>query len=90
MSERKKLLFSKSDAFIALPGGPGTLEEITEIISSFNLGLHHKPIIILNYKKFWQPLINLYEDFYKKKFVNKNFQKLFYSVNTLSELKKIL
>ena len=53
MSKRKELLYKKADAFIALPGGPGTIEEITEIISWFNLGLHCKPVILFNYNEFW-------------------------------------
>lgn len=59
MHERKKLLFEKADAFIALPGGIGTLEELTEITTWAQLGRHSKPIIIANIAGFWQPLIDL-------------------------------
>jgi len=51
MSQRKKLLYELGDAFIALPGGTGTIEEITEVISWKVLGLHDKPIIFYNIKK---------------------------------------
>ena len=50
MYERKKLLFEHGDAFIALPGGTGTIEEITEVISWKVLGLHDKPIVFFNMK----------------------------------------
>lgn len=59
MHERKKLLFEKADAFIALPGGIGTLEELTEITTWAQLNRHSKPIIIANIAGFWQPLIDL-------------------------------
>jgi len=90
MAKRKKLLFEKGDAFIALPGGPGTIEEITEVISWFNLYLHSKPIILFNYNKFWNPLIQMYEKTYKEKFNNKKYKKLFYSVSNIAEIKKII
>ena len=89
MSVRKKLLFNNGDAFIALPGGPGTLEEIVEIISWHNLNLHSKPIILINYNNYWQPLLNMYKNFYKKKFMENKLQSIFYSVKTLNELKKL-
>ena len=56
MSQRKKLLFDLGDAFIALPGGTGTIEEIAEIISWKVLGLHNKPILFYNINNFWNPL----------------------------------
>ena len=90
MSERKKLLYEKGDAFLALPGGPGTIEEITEIISWLNLGLHKKPIIIFNYNKFWTPLINMYKKTYLKKFNHIKIESLFYCVNSVGQLKKLL
>ncbi len=90
MTIRKKLLFEKGDAFIALPGGPGTIEEITEIISWYNLNLHSKPIILFNYNKFWNPLIQMYTKTYNQKFNNKKYKKIFYSVNNIKEIKKII
>ena len=90
MAERKKILFEKADAFIALPGGPGTIEEITEIISWYNLGLHKKPIILFNHDNFWNPLIKMYSKTYKKNFVDKDYNKLFYVLKNFSDIKKII
>ena len=90
MAKRKKLLFEKGDAFIVLPGGPGTIEEITEIISWFNLKLHNKPIILFNYNGFWEPLINMYKKTYNEKFLEKMHNQIFYSVKSMSEIKKII
>ena len=56
MHQRKKLMFDKSDAFVALPGGIGTLEELVEQLTWAQLGRHKKPILILNIKGFWDPL----------------------------------
>ena len=59
MHERKKLLFEKSDAFIALPGGMGTLEELSEMLTWSQLNRHKKPIILANLDGFWNPLLKL-------------------------------
>ncbi len=59
MHARKLRMFELSDGFIALPGGSGTLDEIAEILSWRQLGLHDKPCILLNYKGFWDPLAQL-------------------------------
>ncbi|MBV1900340.1 MAG: TIGR00730 family Rossman fold protein [Kordiimonadaceae bacterium] len=59
MHERKKMMFDRSDAFIVLPGGLGTLDETMEMLTWAQLSLHKKPIILLNYKEFWSPLVGL-------------------------------
>ncbi|RMB08512.1 TIGR00730 family Rossman fold protein [Eilatimonas milleporae] len=59
MHERKKLMFDMSDAFLILPGGLGTLDETFEILTWRQLGLHKKPIILINEGGFWSPLIDL-------------------------------
>lgn len=61
MHERKALMHDKSDAFIALPGGFGTLEELFEILTWAQLSLHKKPIGILNVNGYYDPLIQLVE-----------------------------
>jgi hypothetical protein len=90
MSERKKILFNKGDAFLILPGGSGTIEEATEVISWKFLGIHDKPIIFFNYKKYWQSLFDIYENAYKLNFGNKNLQSISINVKTLTELKSLL
>jgi uncharacterized protein (TIGR00730 family) len=59
MHTRKRLLFEKADAFVALPGGIGTLEELVEQMTWAQLGRHTKPILMLNTKGFWRPLLTL-------------------------------
>ncbi len=61
MHERKRLMFEKADAFVALPGGVGTLEELVEQLTWVQLGRHKKPILLANIKGFWDPLCALLE-----------------------------
>jgi len=60
MHTRKRLMFEKADAFVALPGGIGTLEELVEQMTWAQLGRHTKPILMLNTKGFWKPLLTLF------------------------------
>jgi uncharacterized protein (TIGR00730 family) len=59
MHERKRLMFEKADAFVALPGGIGTLEELVEQMTWAQLGQHNKPIIMADIAGFWRPLMSL-------------------------------
>jgi uncharacterized protein (TIGR00730 family) len=59
MHERKRLMFERSDAFVALPGGIGTLEELVEQLTWQQLGRHAKPILLANIDSFWEPLLAL-------------------------------
>ncbi len=59
MHTRKRLMFEKADAFVALPGGIGTLEELVEQMTWAQLGRHTKPILMLSTKGFWKPLLTL-------------------------------
>ena len=56
MHERKRMMFEHADAFVALPGGVGTLEELVEQLTWVQLGQHNKPILIANINGFWEPL----------------------------------
>jgi uncharacterized protein (TIGR00730 family) len=56
MHERKQLMFDHADAFVALPGGVGTLEELVEQLTWGQLGRHRKPVLLANIKAFWEPL----------------------------------
>lgn len=56
MRERKQIMDDRSDAFCVLPGGIGTLEELTEILSLRQLGYHDRPVVVLDADGFWQPL----------------------------------
>jgi uncharacterized protein (TIGR00730 family) len=59
MHTRKRLMFERADAFVALPGGIGTLEELVEQLTWAQLGQHTKPILVLNTLNFWKPLLVL-------------------------------
>ena len=70
MHERKHTMFEKSDAFVALPGGIGTVEEIVEIMTWAQLGRHRKPIVFANVKGFWDPLLALIDHMRAEGFVH--------------------
>ena len=59
MHERKKVMFMNADAIVALPGGPGTLDELFEVLTWRQLGLHEKPVFLLNINGYWDPLTAL-------------------------------
>jgi uncharacterized protein (TIGR00730 family) len=59
MHERKRVMFERADAFVALPGGIGTLEELVEQLTWAQLGRHRKPILLANISGFWEPLCEL-------------------------------
>jgi uncharacterized protein (TIGR00730 family) len=59
MHERKRIMFERSDAFVALPGGIGTMEELVEQLTWVQLGQHRKPIVIANVKGFWNAFLEV-------------------------------
>ena len=69
MHERKMLMFEKSDAFVALPGGVGTLEETVEMTTWAQLDQHRKPIVLANIENFWDPLVELIDHMRKEAFI---------------------
>jgi uncharacterized protein (TIGR00730 family) len=70
MHTRKHMMFEKSDAFVALPGGIGTVEEIIEIMTWAQLGHHRKPMIFANIAGFWEPMRALIEHMSAEGFVH--------------------
>ena len=77
MHERKKLMFDRSDAVIALPGGPGTLDELIEVLTWRQLGLHAKPVVLVDANRYWGPLIALFEHQVAHGFVEARFLSFF-------------
>ena len=69
MHERKRVMFEHADAFVALPGGIGTLEELVEQLTWAQLGRHKKPILALNIESFWDPLRALIDDMRRLDFI---------------------
>lgn len=74
MHERKQHMFEKSDAFVALPGGIGTLEEIVEMMTWAQLGRHKKPISLANIDGFWEPLVALLDHMRQEEFIRKGLE----------------
>ncbi|MFD2237118.1 TIGR00730 family Rossman fold protein [Aureimonas populi] len=74
MHERKHAMFERSDAFVALPGGIGTLEELIEIMTWSQLGRHRKPIVIANVGGFWNPLAGLLDHMRDEGFIHTQHQ----------------
>ena len=70
MHQRKHIMFEKSDAFVALPGGIGTVEEIVEIMTWGQLGHHRKPIVFGNVKGFWDPMMAMLDHMRAEGFIH--------------------
>lgn len=69
MHERKMTMFERSDGFIALPGGLGTLEELSEVGTWAQLDRHRKPIVLCNIEGYWDPLLALIQHMRKEDFI---------------------
>ncbi len=74
MHTRKRLMFEKADAFVALPGGIGTLEELVEQLTWVQLGRHRKPVLILDIGGFWRPLLGLLEHMRERGFIRSDME----------------
>ena len=72
MHERKKVMFMNSDAIVVLPGGAGTLDEFFEVLTWRQLGLHDKPIVLLNVEGYWSPLVALVDNVIARGFADKS------------------
>ena len=74
MHERKQAMFDRADAFVALPGGIGTLEEFVEQMTWAQLNRHTKPIVIVNIDGFWRPLLSLLAHMHLEGFIREGFE----------------
>ena len=86
MHQRKQLMFAKSDAFVALPGGLGTLEEFVEQLTWSQLGRHARPIVLANIEGFWDPLLTLFEGMRAEGFVRKGLELNLQVVDRVAEI----
>ena len=86
MHERKSMIVSESDAFVALPGGCGTLEELLEVITWKRLGLHSKPIIITNLKGFFNPCIEMLNQCVREHFMHEKHLQMWTVVDSVDEI----
>jgi uncharacterized protein (TIGR00730 family) len=86
MHQRKKLMFDKSDAFVALPGGIGTLEELVEQLTWAQLGRHAKPIVLVNIDGFWEPLLALLRHMKEEAFIRRDMDVPLITVDRTAEV----
>jgi uncharacterized protein (TIGR00730 family) len=86
MHIRKNLMFEESDAFAVLPGGFGTLDEAFEIITWRQLGLHDKPIVLIDVAGYWQPLLHLMDHVIAHGLARPDIRKLYTVVSNVDEV----
>ncbi|MFZ3033968.1 MAG: TIGR00730 family Rossman fold protein [Parvibaculum sp.] len=86
MHERKQIMFERSDAFVALPGGIGTLEELVEMLTWAQLGRHNHPIILANLNEFWEPLVELLDHMIIQKFMASNIRRFYGVVDKVEDI----
>jgi uncharacterized protein (TIGR00730 family) len=86
MHERKQMMYNLSDAFLVLPGGMGTLDELFEILTWRQLGIHNKPITILNINGYFDPLLTFIDHAVDQGLVSPGHRGLFYSSRSWDEV----
>ena len=86
MHERKKVMFMNSDAIVVLPGGAGTLDEFFEVLTWRQIGLHRKPIFLLNSGGYWTPLMALMDHVIAQGFAEEAMRSYATLVDTMSDL----
>ena len=90
MSERRDIMIEKGDAFMALPGGSGTLDEISEVICLAGLGKQNKPCILLNTGGYYEPLRIFYDSMVEKGFLDKKERGLIFFADTVENAGEII
>jgi uncharacterized protein (TIGR00730 family) len=86
MHVRKQLMFDRADAFVALPGGVGTLEELVEQLTWSQLGRHSKPIVIANINGFWDPFLKLLDHMKAETFIRSGLDVIFTVVDKAEDI----
>jgi cytokinin riboside 5'-monophosphate phosphoribohydrolase len=86
LRERKRVMFEKSDAFVALPGGFGTLEEMFEVITLKQLQYKNPPIVFLNTLNFYNKLESFLENIFEQRFTSKKYRNLYYIAHDIESL----
>ena len=90
MQERKLLMLQASDAFVVLPGGLGTFDELFEVLTEAQLGVHAKPIIVVNVKGYYDAFDTMLHSIVEKGFAREMILKLYYLANGPEDALKIL
>ena len=86
MHERKKVMFMNAHAVVVLPGGAGSLDELFEVLTWRQIGLHQKPIFVLNTDGYWQPLLALLDHVIAEGFADPSLRDMVIAVDTVEEL----
>jgi uncharacterized protein (TIGR00730 family) len=86
MHERKMIMFERSDGFVVLPGGIGTLEEVVELLSWRRLDLHAKPVVFYNPRNFWQTLFDLFQHTVDERLTPPEFMDSWVSVDRVEDI----
>ncbi|HEY8571042.1 TIGR00730 family Rossman fold protein [Phenylobacterium sp.] len=86
MHERKMMMFDRSDSFVILPGGIGTLEEVVELLSWRRLDLHAKPVVFYNPRNFWKPLFETFQMTVDEKLTPEGFMDSFVAVERIEDV----
>ncbi len=90
MHERKKVMYMNSDAIVVLPGGAGSLDEFFEVLTWRQLGLHNKPIFLLNTAGYWQPLTGLMQHIVDQGFADASLLGFIETVDSVPDLVQTL
>ena len=90
MHERKMKLAEWGDAYLVLPGGFGTIDELIEVITWKHLGRHHKPIILMNLNGFWNPLLLLFRRIAEEHMITEEYGSYYTICNTVPEVLDVL
>lgn len=90
MHERKAKMEKLADAFLAIPGGYGTMDELFEIITWNQIGIHQKPVVLLNYKGFYNPLLQQLRLMVREGFISSEHLKKLLVIRNLKNLKEVL
>ncbi len=86
MGDRKRAMYERADAFVALPGGLGTMEELLEVLTLKQLGFHAKPIVLVDVDGFWQPLLAVFSHLFEQGFAKPEYAGLWHVAATVDDL----
>jgi uncharacterized protein (TIGR00730 family) len=86
MHERKLAMFERSDAFVALPGGVGTLEEFVEQMTWSQIGQHDKPLVLVNVDSYWDPLVKLFDHMLAHAFIRPGLDVRYHVIDDIADV----
>ena len=90
LTDRKQIMMDMSDAFVILPGGIGTLDELFTVTANITIGYHHKPIILFNIDGFWNPLIDLLDYLGHKNMIRGHWRDIIQVAANIDEIGKLI